>query len=776
MEKKYRVLNILVAGHSQHGKSSLIEAIVGKFPDNLDFELAHGTTVSLKVIQFFLKNKNLLLNFLDSPGHADFKGGIALGLEFADVLLLVISGSEGFQARTYWLYEEAMSKNIPIVIAATKMDLPSANTNQINDELKKLGSKPLTIIETSAKNSSGIEKLIGKLSIQVKKRVDMGEDLSFIILGYDYMKGIGELVNIGILSGKVQLNWLTDKIKVRHLFSLKGRPLKEAMQGEIVQIALNIDPNFELGTNYREGKFISSKIEGLLSEINPRKEYNISIEDKEKFNIAINLLKKIQKIIPSFDFYIENNNINILVLGDVQFDFIKNQLESFIEFKVIGSKIKGIITINKTSTGKHSTASVRIVPRCRKKLTVSRKKIQENTLFDILGASAAYNAFNLDGLHVDIFSGKNEDDIAQAIAKAIERVKIIKLIPSQDVIVKLENYTDVYSLIDKYNIEILYQTQTNILFLQVPNKQFESFFNSLMKISNGKADLNLLKFQQSEIILSIDPGTRHYGFSLIEKGELPSLWFVNLKRNIEDLRSRNVAKKHLTREMDIFLDDAKEQINKIFIGNGPGADFIIEFLIEYFQIPCEDNACIITDLEISREKLETEKDMQKRFAPPDVYLVDEFKTTKEALFQLQKGKLVSEVESKKGFVDHAIAALLIAKRGLKGEIIEIKKKPLKQLYDYVVDNYAGSYSFSSIHNINSLSDLKPGIYLRIKDSSKLDSSLKDGDIIGFSRFGSNYKHFLGTTLTGNKIIVKFQGNINVKKEFFNILTPVKQRN
>lgn len=55
MEKKPRVLNVLVAGHTSHGKSSLIEAIVGKFPDNLDFELAHNMTIKLKAIQFFLK-------------------------------------------------------------------------------------------------------------------------------------------------------------------------------------------------------------------------------------------------------------------------------------------------------------------------------------------------------------------------------------------------------------------------------------------------------------------------------------------------------------------------------------------------------------------------------------------------------------------------------------------------------------------------------------------------------------------------------------------------
>jgi len=346
MENKYRVLNVLVAGHAQHGKSSLIEVIVGKFPDILDYELAHGTTVNLKVIQFLLKKPNILLNFLDSPGHSDFRGGIALGLEFADLLLLVISGSEGFQARTYWLYEEALKKNLPIIIAATKMDLPSANTNKIYKELSKLGNKLIPIIETSSKKNFGIEELIKRISLYIKSRDKLESELSFIVLGYENKKGIGEVLNVGILSGKIESKWITDKVKIRYIFSLKGAPIKDAYEGDIVQISLNIKLNFDLGTKYLKGKFISPKIEGLMSEIQPRKEFYISIQVKEQFNIALEALKNIKKLIPSFDFYVEKNNINILVQGDVQFDFIKDQLETLIEFKVIGSKIKGIITIN----------------------------------------------------------------------------------------------------------------------------------------------------------------------------------------------------------------------------------------------------------------------------------------------------------------------------------------------------------------------------------------------------------------------------------------------
>ncbi|MEJ2249167.1 MAG: GTP-binding protein [Candidatus Lokiarchaeota archaeon] len=460
-------MNVLVAGHSQHGKSTLISAIVGKFPDNLDFELTHGTTVTLKVIQFLFKEKNLLLNFLDSPGHADFKGSIALGLEFCDLLLLVIAGNEGFQARTYWLYEKAIEKNIPIVIAATKMDLPLAKTEKIELELQNYDARIPPIIETSGKKIFGIEELIDKISIYTKKRGSINKDLKFIILGYKEKKGIGMLLSVGIISGVLKsYNHITQDIRIKQIFSLNGNPLKEAFEGEIVYISSNNKLDFELGTIYQEGKFISPKINSLLSEIKPRKEFFITIEDPVKFKTALDILGDLKKEVPSFDFYVEKKEINIMVLGDLQFDYIKNNLENLIELKVIGSKIKGIITINKMSRGSFNSARVRIVPRFKDKLTISRKGNKEIKMHDMMGASTAYAAFHLDGLHVDILRGKSEDDIAQAIAKAIEKVKLIKIIPHQDVIVKVENYKDIYALLEKFDIEILYQSQANIFLAQ----------------------------------------------------------------------------------------------------------------------------------------------------------------------------------------------------------------------------------------------------------------------------------------------------------------------
>ncbi len=772
-----RVLNILIAGHSQHGKSSLINAIVGKFPDKLDFELNHGTTVSLKVIQFYLKKENLLLNFLDSPGHIDFQGSIALGLEFADVLVLVVAANEGFKARTYWLFDIATKMQIPMIIVGTKMDLPNVTVKKIKHNLEQLTTDQYSIVETSSKKNIGIENLIKRIQLYYKRRENSNSDLKFIILGYDYKKGLGDLISIGILSGIIKTNsYITEKLRVKHMYSLDNQSLEVATEGEIIQISLNLNKKFDLGTKYIRGNFISSKINGLMSEIQPRKEYFIHINDPFKFKMGIEILENLKTIIPSFNFYIDKKDINIQVLGDVQFDFIKENLEKLINFKIIGTKIKGIITINKKSTGKSNGAQVKIAPRFKRILTITRNSTNEKKIYDILGSSAAYEAFHLDGLHVDVLSGNNEDNIAQAIAKAIEKVKLIKIIPHQDVIVKIENIHEIYPIIQKYDVEVLYQSNTNIFFLQIKNEQFELFFNSLMKTSNGKAEISIFNFQQTGRVLSVDPGTRHFGFCLIEKSELPSLWYVNLKSKIENAKARLGAISIIKKELDLFLGNEKELINRIFIGNGPGSDFIIDLLIEYFNIPNQKKEeHLFSKDKIDKQISKFNNSSKKYFKPPEIFLVDEYKTTKEAIFHLQQGKLVSEVKSK-GFVDHAIAALLIAKRGIKGEVVEIENEPLKQLYDYVIEQYAGTYSFSSIHNINNLYDIKPGMYLRVKNNDKLDSNLKNGDIVVFTGFGESFNNIHASTLSGNKIIIKFQLNTKLKREFFDIFTPMRQKN
>ncbi len=757
-----RVLNVLVAGHAQHGKSSLIESIVGKFPDFLKFELTHGTTVSLKVLQFELGHYNLLVNFFDSPGHSDFQGGIALGLEYVDLLLLVISGTEGFQARTYWLIQTALELKIPVLIAATKMDLPSANTDKILKELSKITQDRIKIISTSAKKEFRIDELIESLPMYVKHcNIKENEDLRFIILGYKKKKGVGELLQIGIYSGVLEVgNYISDKIKVRQIINLKGTTVSKALTGDVVQISLNVLVNFDLGTIYYRGKFKPPQVDSLLTEIYPRKEFSVEIADNEKFKVATDIIESLKKVIPSFDYITSGSVITLHVVGDLQFKFIKEELEGLIDFKILSSKIKGIITINKITTGKYRSAGVRIFPKFKNQLIVTRKGSKETKLYDILGASAAYNAFHLNGLHIDINSGKSEEDIARSIAIAIEKAEIIKVTPYQDVIIKIENFNDIFTLIEQFKIEVLHHPTDQKFFLQVKNKHFEAFFNALMKASNGKAEFSLLRFEKGDHIVGVDPGTRHIGFSYIRKGELPSLWYVNLKQSTNSLKSRGALKRQVIAQLDLFLQDDKELVSKVFVGNGPGFRFIIDVLTDYFNIKGESE--------------NIKRGTNSMLNPPDLYIVDEFKTTKEAIFHLKQERLVNEVKTK-GFVDHAVAALLIAKRGIKGKSIKIEKKPLKQLFDYIIENYSGSYSFSRMHKVNSINDLKAGMYLRVKDPSMLDSNLNKGDIVMFIGFGTSYTNFQAKTLSGNVIIVKMLGKIRMKKEFFNIFTPVRER-
>ena len=68
------------------------------------------------------------------------------------------------------------------------------------------------------------------------------------------------------------------------------------------------------------------------------------------------------------------------------------------------------------------------------------------------------------------------------------------------------------------------------------------------------------------------------------------------------------------------------------------------------------------------------------------------------------------------------------------------------------------------------------MYLKIKNNDKLDSKLNKGDIVVFTGFGSSFDSLHANTLSGNKIIIKFQSNIKLKKEFFDIFVPLKQKN
>jgi len=152
---------VVVLGHVDHGKSSLLEAI-------RDFKItakeSGGITQHIGAYEVTEKGKKI--TFIDTPGHEAFSAMRARGTEVADVALLVVDSAQSVQPQTKEAVMAIKRAEIPMIVVLNKIDLPTANPDKIKGELAKIdvlvesfGGK-IPSVEVSAKEKRGIDELL----------------------------------------------------------------------------------------------------------------------------------------------------------------------------------------------------------------------------------------------------------------------------------------------------------------------------------------------------------------------------------------------------------------------------------------------------------------------------------------------------------------------------------------------------------------------------------------------------------------------------------------
>ncbi len=164
-EKSKKLLSrppvVVVLGHVDHGKSSLLEAIK-------DFKIiskeSGGITQHIGAYEIEEKGKNI--TFIDTPGHEAFSAMRARGVDIADIAILVVAGDEAVMPQTKEAVAHIKKAGIPMIIAINKIDKPTANPEKIKRELatqdvlvESMAGK-IPCVEVSAKTKKGIPELL----------------------------------------------------------------------------------------------------------------------------------------------------------------------------------------------------------------------------------------------------------------------------------------------------------------------------------------------------------------------------------------------------------------------------------------------------------------------------------------------------------------------------------------------------------------------------------------------------------------------------------------
>lgn len=170
MSKQRRAPIVVVMGHVDHGKSTLLDYIR---QTNVVAGETGGITQALGAyeVSFSKNNETVKLTFLDTPGHEAFSGIRERGANIADLAILIVSAEEGVKAQTLEALAQIQAAKIPFIVAINKIDRPSANANLVKQQLaeKSLllegygGTVPAA--EISAKTGAGVPELLELLHL-----------------------------------------------------------------------------------------------------------------------------------------------------------------------------------------------------------------------------------------------------------------------------------------------------------------------------------------------------------------------------------------------------------------------------------------------------------------------------------------------------------------------------------------------------------------------------------------------------------------------------------
>jgi GTP-binding protein LepA len=214
------IRNFCIIAHIDHGKSTLADRLLDftgavssrekqdQLLDNMDIERERGITIKSHAIQmnYSKKGKDYVLNLIDTPGHVDFSYEVSRSIAACEGALLVVDAAQSIQAQTISNLYLALENDLEIIPVLNKIDLPSANPEEVSDDIiDLLGCKKEEIIHASAKTGLGIEKILDAIIALVPEpETDVDGPLKALIFDSVYNPFRGVETYFRVFSGQIK--------------------------------------------------------------------------------------------------------------------------------------------------------------------------------------------------------------------------------------------------------------------------------------------------------------------------------------------------------------------------------------------------------------------------------------------------------------------------------------------------------------------------------------------------------------------------------------------
>ncbi len=273
------IRNIAIIAHVDHGKTTLVDAMLrqsGTFRENeqvrdrvmdsMDLERERGITIMAK--NTAVHYRDVKINIVDTPGHADFGGEVERVLKMVDGVMLLVDAAEGCLPQTRFVLRKALEARLPAIAVVNKIDRQDARPEEVVNEIYELFldldatdaqiefpilysvSREGIAKKTLADQSQNLQPLFEQIVTTIPAPRQLRDDsLQLLVANLDYSEYVGRLAIGRIYSGAIALgdqvtvakpDGSLRKVRVSQLYAFEGlkrESIDRAEFGEIVALA-----------------------------------------------------------------------------------------------------------------------------------------------------------------------------------------------------------------------------------------------------------------------------------------------------------------------------------------------------------------------------------------------------------------------------------------------------------------------------------------------------------------------------------------------------------
>ena len=360
------IRNFCIIAHIDHGKSTLADRLLdftgavterekqNQLLDNMDLERERGITIKSHAIQmeYEYKGEQYILNLIDTPGHVDFSYEVSRSIAACEGALLVVDAAQSIQAQTISNLYLALENDLEIIPVLNKVDLPSANPEEVTDDIVDLlGCDADEVIPASAKTGLGIESILEAIiNIIPAPKGDPEAPLQALVFDSVYNSFRGVETYFKVVNGSIKKNQSVKFIATGKTYSadevgtlnLTQTPKQEIKVGDVGYLITGIKDAREVkvGDTITDAKNPTQEAVDGFEDVKPMVFAGIYPVDTEEYEELRASMEKLQLNDASLVFQAESSaalgfGFRCGFLGMLHLEIVQERLEREFNMTVI---------------------------------------------------------------------------------------------------------------------------------------------------------------------------------------------------------------------------------------------------------------------------------------------------------------------------------------------------------------------------------------------------------------------------------------------------------